>query len=141
MRPVGGEGREPWGLKELHIAGSGTIIGISPVTMASQTSYKVRGVFFIPSPLSPDALSVLRDSPGHWGEPGVPARVLSPAPLDVSSVGTIVHKLQIAFQEALDLYHLVSQAQSQEKGLRECLGTACPGWFLTWLAPFADSLQ
>ncbi|XP_015420304.1 PREDICTED: WD repeat-containing protein 62 isoform X1 [Myotis davidii] len=57
--------------------------------------------------LTPDALSVLRDSPGHWGEPGVPARVLSPAPLEVSSVGTIVHKLQTAFQEALDLYHLM----------------------------------
>lgn len=71
----------------------------------------------------------------------MPARVLSPAPLEVSSVGTIVHKLQTAFQEALDLYHLVSQAQSQEKGLRECLGTVWPGWFLTILAPFADGLQ
>ncbi|XP_016076373.1 PREDICTED: WD repeat-containing protein 62 [Miniopterus natalensis] len=57
--------------------------------------------------LTPDVLSVVRDSPGHWGEPGVPARVLSPAPLDLSSVGTIVHKLQTAFQEALDLYHLM----------------------------------
>lgn len=57
--------------------------------------------------LTPDVLSVVRDSPGHWGEPGVPARVLSPAPLDLSSVGTIVHKLKTAFQEALDLYHLM----------------------------------
>ncbi|XP_036296206.1 WD repeat-containing protein 62 isoform X2 [Pipistrellus kuhlii] len=57
--------------------------------------------------LTPDALSVLRDSPGHWGEPGVPARVLSPASLEVSSVGNIVQKLQTAFQEALDLYHLM----------------------------------
>lgn len=37
----------------------------------------------------------------------MPARVLSSAPLEVSSVGTIVHKLQTAFQEALDLYHLM----------------------------------
>ena len=55
-------------------------------------------------------LSVVRDSPEHCGEPGVPAAVLSPAPLELSSVGTIVHKLKTAFQEALDLYHLVSQA-------------------------------
>nr|KAF6408439.1 WD repeat domain 62 [Molossus molossus] len=58
--------------------------------------------------LTPDALGVVRDSPGHWREPGLPARILSPAvPLELSSVGTIVHKLQTAFQEALDLYHLM----------------------------------
>ncbi|KAM7058707.1 WD repeat-containing protein 62 isoform 1-T1 [Molossus nigricans] len=58
--------------------------------------------------LTPDALGVARDSPGHWREPGLPARILSPAvPLELSSVGTIVHKLQTAFQEALDLYHLM----------------------------------
>lgn len=38
------------------------------------------------------------------------AAVLSPAPLELSSVETVVHKLKAAFQEALDLYHLVSQA-------------------------------
>uniref|UniRef100_A0A452V564 WD repeat-containing protein 62 n=1 Tax=Ursus maritimus TaxID=29073 RepID=A0A452V564_URSMA len=36
-----------------------------------------------------------------------PASVLPPAPLELSSVSTIVHRLQTAFQEALDLYHLV----------------------------------
>ncbi|XP_034494142.1 WD repeat-containing protein 62 isoform X4 [Ailuropoda melanoleuca] len=56
---------------------------------------------------TPDALSLVQGSPGHWEEPGVPARVLPPAPLELSSVSTIVHRLQTAFQEALDLYHLV----------------------------------
>ncbi|XP_066098569.1 WD repeat-containing protein 62 [Saccopteryx bilineata] len=57
--------------------------------------------------LTPDASRVVWDSPGHWGETRVPARVLSSAPLELSSVGTIVYKLQTAFQEALDLYHLM----------------------------------
>ncbi|XP_045655941.1 WD repeat-containing protein 62 isoform X1 [Ursus americanus] len=56
---------------------------------------------------TPDALSLVQGSPGHWEEPGVPASVLPPAPLELSSVSTIVHRLQTAFQEALDLYHLV----------------------------------
>nr|XP_053772091.1 WD repeat-containing protein 62 [Desmodus rotundus] len=60
--------------------------------------------------LTPDVLSVVRDSPEHCGEPGVPAAVLSPAPLELSSVGTIVHKLKTAFQEALDLYHLMASS-------------------------------
>lgn len=75
-----------------------------------------RGVFLISSPPTPVALSRIQNSPGHWGEPRVPARRLSPAPLELSSVGTVVHKLQTAFQEALDLYHLVSQALGSGKG-------------------------
>ncbi|XP_012630407.2 WD repeat-containing protein 62 [Microcebus murinus] len=66
------------------------------------------------SPLEhcPDALSLHRSSPRSWSEPGVPAEVLSPAPLELSSVGDILHRLQTAFQEALDLYHvLVSSDQ------------------------------
>ncbi|KAK1330273.1 hypothetical protein QTO34_010461 [Cnephaeus nilssonii] len=71
--------------------------------------------------LTPDALRVLRDSPGHWGEPGVPARALSPASLEVSSVGNVVHKLQTAFQEALDLYRLMvssDQLSTQQRQAR-----------------------
>lgn len=70
----------------------------------------------------------------------MPARALSPASLEVSSVGNVVHKLQTAFQEALDLYRLVSQAQSRERA-EGMPGTAWPGWFLTRLTPFADGLQ
>ncbi|XP_070080219.1 WD repeat-containing protein 62 isoform X19 [Equus caballus] len=50
---------------------------------------------------TPDAPSLLQGSPRRWGEPGMPA------PLELSSVETIVHRLQTTFQEALDLYHLV----------------------------------
>ncbi|XP_011380134.1 WD repeat-containing protein 62 isoform X1 [Pteropus vampyrus] len=57
--------------------------------------------------LAPDALSLVRDNPGHWRESRVPARVLSSASLELSSVRTIVYRLQTAFQEALDLYHLM----------------------------------
>ncbi|XP_027473428.2 WD repeat-containing protein 62 isoform X3 [Zalophus californianus] len=53
---------------------------------------------------TPDALNLVQGSPGHWEEPGVPARVLPPAPRELS---TVVHRLQTAFQEALDLYHLM----------------------------------
>lgn len=59
--------------------------------------------------LPPDALSLVRDNPGPCRESRVPARVLSSAPLELSSVRTVVYRLQTAFQEALDLYHLVSQ--------------------------------
>ncbi|KAK2502000.1 LOW QUALITY PROTEIN: hypothetical protein MC885_007317, partial [Smutsia gigantea] len=55
----------------------------------------------------PDALSLDPGSPGHWGKSRVPAEILPPAPLELSSVGTLVHRLQTAFQEALDLYHLM----------------------------------
>ncbi|XP_036895549.1 WD repeat-containing protein 62 isoform X1 [Sturnira hondurensis] len=57
--------------------------------------------------LTPGVLSVVQDSPEHCGEPGVPAAGPSPVPLGLSSVGTIVHTLKTAFQEALDLYHLM----------------------------------
>lgn len=40
----------------------------------------------------------------------MPARVPPSARLDLSTVSTIVHRLQTAFQEALDLYNVVSQA-------------------------------
>ncbi|XP_030878234.1 WD repeat-containing protein 62-like [Leptonychotes weddellii] len=53
---------------------------------------------------TPDALSLVQGSPGHWEEPGVPARVLPPAPRELS---TVVHRLQTTFQEALDLYRLM----------------------------------
>nr|XP_055166602.1 WD repeat-containing protein 62 isoform X2 [Nyctereutes procyonoides] len=56
---------------------------------------------------APDALSLVQGSPGHWEEPGGPLSFLPPTPLELSSVSTIVHRLQTAFQEAMDLYNLV----------------------------------
>ncbi|XP_066875108.1 WD repeat-containing protein 62 isoform X2 [Kogia breviceps] len=56
---------------------------------------------------TPDALSPVQGCPGHCGEPKGPARVLPTDPLELSNVGTVVHRLQTTFQEALDLYHLM----------------------------------
>uniref|UniRef100_A0A8D1LTV7 WD repeat-containing protein 62 n=1 Tax=Sus scrofa TaxID=9823 RepID=A0A8D1LTV7_PIG len=56
---------------------------------------------------APDALSPVHRCPGHCGQPRVPARVPPPGPLELSNVGSIVHRLQTAFQEALDLYHMM----------------------------------
>ncbi|XP_057568277.1 WD repeat-containing protein 62 isoform X2 [Hippopotamus amphibius kiboko] len=70
---------------------------------------------------TPDVLSPVQGCAGHCGEPRVPAGVLPPDSLGLSNVGTIVHKLQTAFQEALDLYQLmvssdeVSAAQRQAR--------------------------
>ncbi|XP_047383376.1 WD repeat-containing protein 62 isoform X4 [Sciurus carolinensis] len=64
---------------------------------------------FSPSTYAP---SLIRGSPGHWREPGLPAEVFPSTPPELSSVGNIVQRLQTAFQEALDLYHmLVSSSQ------------------------------
>uniref|UniRef100_G1TFY4 WD repeat domain 62 n=1 Tax=Oryctolagus cuniculus TaxID=9986 RepID=G1TFY4_RABIT len=61
---------------------------------------------------TPGALSLIRGSPGHWGELGLPAEVPPPVPLELTSVGSVVRRLQTAFQEALGLYHtLVSSNQ------------------------------
>ena len=51
--------------------------------------------------------SPVQDCPGHWEDPRAPTSFLPPDPLELSNVGTVVHRLQAAFQEALDLYHLV----------------------------------
>ncbi|VFV40567.1 wd repeat-containing protein [Lynx pardinus] len=56
---------------------------------------------------TPDALSLAQGNLGHWEEPRVPARVPPSARLDLSTVSTIVHRLQTAFQEALDLYNVM----------------------------------
>lgn len=96
------------------------------------------GVFLIPSPLTPDALSLVQGSPGHWEEPGVPARVLPPAPRELS---TVVHRLQTTFQEALDLYRLVSPAPGPGERAGWLPGTAGAGWPLTRFVPLADGLQ
>ncbi|XP_028643426.1 WD repeat-containing protein 62 isoform X1 [Grammomys surdaster] len=61
---------------------------------------------------TPDVSGVIPDSPGHCGEPGPRAEVPPPALVDLDSVGSVLHRLQTAFQEALDLYHtLVSSNQ------------------------------
>lgn len=57
----------------------------------------------------------------------MPARVLSSASLELSSVRTIVYRLQTAFQEALDLYHLVSPDPASGGRLKGCPGNAWPG--------------
>ncbi|XP_033700764.1 WD repeat-containing protein 62 isoform X6 [Tursiops truncatus] len=64
-----------------------------------------------------DALSPVQGCPGHCGEPRGPARVLPPDPLELSNVGTVVHRLQTTFQEALDLYHLM--VSSDEVGAEQ----------------------
>uniref|UniRef100_A0ABI7ZWK9 WD repeat domain 62 n=1 Tax=Felis catus TaxID=9685 RepID=A0ABI7ZWK9_FELCA len=56
---------------------------------------------------TPDALSLAQGNLGHWEEPRVPARVPPSARLDLNTVSTIVHRLQTAFQEALDLYNVM----------------------------------
>lgn len=138
--PVGGEGREPWRLKDMFQA-EGLLLESAQAPWPLLDQLESRGVFLIPSLLPLDALSLVQDSPGHWGEPRVPARALSPAPLELSNVGTIVHKLQTAFQDALDLYHWVSHAPGSGEGSDGCTGTAWPSCPLTRLAPFAGGLQ
>lgn len=71
----------------------------------------------------------------------MPARVLAPAPLELSSVSTIVHRLQTAFQEALDLYHLVSAALGPEERAGRLPWAA--GVLEGWVAPdkFGTPLQ
>ncbi|XP_067576192.1 WD repeat-containing protein 62 isoform X5 [Pseudorca crassidens] len=66
---------------------------------------------------TPDALSPVQGCPGHCGEPRGAARVLPPDPLELSNVGTVVHRLQTTFQEALDLYHLM--VSSDEVGAEQ----------------------
>ncbi|XP_042086769.1 WD repeat-containing protein 62 isoform X2 [Ovis aries] len=56
---------------------------------------------------SPEVPSPVQDCPGHWEDPRAPTSFLPPDPLELSNVGTVVHRLQAAFQEALDLYHLM----------------------------------
>ncbi|XP_021089548.1 WD repeat-containing protein 62 isoform X2 [Mesocricetus auratus] len=56
---------------------------------------------------TPDMPSVTPGSPGHCGEPGLPADALPPALLELGSVRSVLHRLQTAFQEALDLYRML----------------------------------
>lgn len=68
MRLAGGEEREAWGLREVHIAGSGTIIGISPVTMASlRPAIKLEVSFSFP-PFYPQMYSVYSRTALDTGE-------------------------------------------------------------------------
>ncbi|XP_011248845.1 WD repeat-containing protein 62 isoform X8 [Mus musculus] len=54
---------------------------------------------------TPDASGVIADSPGHWDTE-------VPTPELLGSVESVLHRLQTAFQEALDLYRmLVSSSQ------------------------------
>nr|XP_045010661.1 WD repeat-containing protein 62 isoform X1 [Jaculus jaculus] len=62
--------------------------------------------------LTSDAPSVTWGSPGHCGKSRLPSEVLPPARLDLGNVEAILHRLQTAFQEACDLYHmLISSSQ------------------------------
>lgn len=102
--PAGGEGGEPEGLREVFQA-EGQELGSAQPLQPLRPAGKRRCL----SPLPPDALSLAQGNLGHWEESGVPARVLPSAPLELSTVSTIVHRLQTAFREALDLYNVVSQ--------------------------------
>ncbi|XP_057389251.1 WD repeat-containing protein 62 isoform X2 [Balaenoptera acutorostrata] len=76
---------------------------------------------------TPDVLSPVQGCPGHCGEPRGPARVLPPHPLELSNVGTVVHRLQTTFQEALDLYHLTvssDEVSAEQRQARTELASA-----------------
>lgn len=62
------------------------------------------------------ALGLFQGSPARWSEPWVPAEALPPSPLELNRVGNILHRLQTTFQEALDLYRVVSQTPESGKG-------------------------
>lgn len=123
-----GRGREGALGTKGNVPGRETTDRISPDTLASLRPAGKQRHLLILSPLPPDALSLDTGSPGHWGESRVPAGILPPAPFELSSVGTLVHRLKTAFQEALDLYHLVSQAP----GSRE-RAEGTPGDCLAWV--------
>nr|XP_048294575.1 WD repeat-containing protein 62 [Myodes glareolus] len=55
----------------------------------------------------PDTPSGIPGSPGHCGEPGLPAEVLPPTLPELGTVGSVLHRLQTAFQEALDLHRML----------------------------------
>ncbi|XP_075392712.1 WD repeat-containing protein 62 isoform X2 [Tenrec ecaudatus] len=76
---------------------------------------------------APEALS----SPGPWEEGEVSAGSLPPASLELSSVGPVVHRLQTAFQEALDLY-LVVVSSGQVSPEQQQAQTALASTFL-WI--------
>ncbi|XP_069855335.1 WD repeat-containing protein 62-like isoform X2 [Dipodomys merriami] len=63
----------------------------------------------LPEP-SPGVPSPVPGSSGHWRELGLPAAVLPPTPLYLHDVTSILHRLQTAFQEALDLYHTLGSS-------------------------------
>ena len=126
---------------EGNVPGKGTTVGIGPATLACSDQLESRSVFLISSLPPPEAPIPVQDCPGHWGDPRAPASFLPPDSLELSNVGTVVHRLQDAFQEALDLYHLVSQAPGSGERAEGLPGTAQSRWPLTRWAPLADSLQ
>ncbi|XP_021562436.1 WD repeat-containing protein 62 [Carlito syrichta] len=80
----------------------------------------------LPEP-TPEALGLTQGSPAHWSRHRVPAEVLPPAPLELSNVENILHRLQRAFQEALDLYHVLvssGQADSEQQKAQTKLASA-----------------
>lgn len=64
------------------------------------------------SSLPLDASGVIADSPGHWDTE-------VPTPELLGSVESVLHRLQTAFQEALDLYRMVSQGSPGQGGTME----------------------
>lgn len=140
QRPAGGLGKEPWGLRKVSQE-KGTTVGIGPATLASSDQLRSKSVFLVSSLPLPEVPSPVQDCPGHWEDPRAPTSFLPPDPLELSNVGTVVHRLQAAFQEALDLYHLVSQAPGSGERAEGLPGTAWPRWPLTRWAPLADGLQ
>ncbi|XP_038196347.1 WD repeat-containing protein 62 isoform X2 [Arvicola amphibius] len=60
-----------------------------------------------PVDVQPGTPSGIPGSPGHCGEPGLPAEVLPPPLPELGTVGSVLHRLQTAFQEALDLHRML----------------------------------
>ncbi|XP_078215227.1 WD repeat-containing protein 62 isoform X5 [Callithrix jacchus] len=73
------------------------------------------------------ALGLIEGSPACWSEPWVPAEALPPSPFELSRVGNILHRLQTAFQEALDLYHVLASSDQvdtrQQQAQNELVST------------------
>lgn len=88
----------------------------SPATWLLLGHLESQSILAIYSSLLLDASSVMPDSPGHCDEPGRRAEVPPPALLELGSVGSVLHRLQTAFQEALDLYQMVSQGAQDRMG-------------------------
>ncbi|CAO2625976.1 WD repeat-containing protein 62 [Lemmus lemmus] len=68
---------------------------------------------------TPDTSSGIPGSPGHCGEPGLPAEVLPPTLPELGTVGSVLHRLQTAFQEALDLYRMLVSSNQLGAGQQQ----------------------
>ncbi|XP_051018736.1 WD repeat-containing protein 62 [Acomys russatus] len=82
----------------------------SDLQLVESRSRRMPGSNAAPREPTPDVARVLLGSPVHAGEPGRPAEALPPALPELGSVGSVVHRLRTAFQEALDLYRMLASS-------------------------------